>query len=57
MEEKKPAFVTGSFETNDWKFHCPCGAAHSRGYLNGVDVCRCLKCGKTYKVKAEAILR
>jgi rubredoxin len=27
-------------------FECPiCGAQHTRGFLNGVDVFRCLKCG------------
>lgn len=28
------------------KFECPnCNATHSRGYVNGVDVFRCLRCG------------
>lgn len=27
-------------------FECPaCGARHRRGFLNGVDVFRCLRCG------------
>lgn len=27
-------------------FECPsCGARHTRGFLNGVDVFRCLHCG------------
>jgi Zn ribbon nucleic-acid-binding protein len=27
-------------------FNCPaCGRSHDRGYLNGVDVFRCLGCG------------
>jgi hypothetical protein len=27
-------------------FECPsCGAKHSRGFLNGMDCFRCLKCG------------
>lgn len=27
-------------------FGCPtCGARHTRGFLNGVDVFRCLRCG------------
>jgi rubredoxin len=27
-------------------FDCPrCGASHDRGYLNGVDIFRCLGCG------------
>ena len=32
------------------KFHCPCGATHSRGPINGQDSYRCLKCGTAYKV-------
>lgn len=28
------------------KFHCPtCAAAHDRGFVNGVSVFRCLRCG------------
>lgn len=28
------------------RFKCPdCGARHDRGYLNGVDIFRCLNCG------------
>jgi len=30
------------------RFKCPdCGARHDRGYLNGVDIFRCLHCGYT----------
>jgi len=39
------------------KFHCPCGASHSRGAVNGVDAYRCLKCGNTYRVRGVAELR
>jgi Zn ribbon nucleic-acid-binding protein len=28
------------------QFECPtCGARHQRGFLNGVDIFRCLRCG------------
>jgi Zn ribbon nucleic-acid-binding protein len=28
------------------QFECPtCGARHARGFVNGVDVFRCLRCG------------
>ncbi len=28
------------------RFKCPvCGAEHSRGFLDGVSLCRCLRCG------------
>jgi hypothetical protein len=28
------------------KFECPtCGATHERGFVNGVDAFRCLRCG------------
>lgn len=28
------------------QFECPtCGAKHTRGFINGVDVFRCLRCG------------
>lgn len=28
------------------RFECPrCGTAHERGYINGVDTFRCLRCG------------
>jgi hypothetical protein len=30
----------------DILFECPtCGAHHTRGFVNGVDVFRCLRCG------------
>ena len=32
----------------DGVFHCPCGGSHGRGSVNGIDVYRCLKCGRTY---------
>ncbi len=39
------------------KFHCPCGATHNRGAINGVNVYRCLKCGKSYRVRQAVKLR
>lgn len=39
------------------KFHCPCGATHSRGPINGSDVYRCLGCGTSYRVAGVAELR
>lgn len=39
------------------KFHCQCGATHERGPVSAPDVYRCLKCGKSYRVKVVAVLR
>lgn len=39
------------------KYHCPCGATHERGPVNGVDVYRCLKCGSAFKVRGVVVLR
>jgi len=39
------------------RFHCNCGATHSRGSINGKDVYRCLKCGKNFKIKGVVKLR
>lgn len=35
----------------DGTFHCACGAAHMRGPVNGVDVYRCLRCGRTTRIE------
>lgn len=47
-----PAFL----DDRGW-FHCSCGATHRRGAVNGVDVYRCMKCGKSYRIEKTALLR
>ena len=42
---RQPAFVD-----EIGKFHCTCGATHSRGAVNGGEVYRCLGCGKAHRV-------
>jgi hypothetical protein len=46
-----------AFVDDGGKFHCPGGHSHSRGPINGVDVYRCLSCGKTFRVSGVAKLR
>jgi len=50
---KEPAFLD-----ENGKFHCPCGASHSRGPLDPLSkVYRCLHCGKAYRVEGVVELR
>lgn len=42
-----------AFVDQTGKYHCPCGASHSRGPINGAKSFRCLKCGNIYSVKGE----
>jgi hypothetical protein len=34
----------------DGWFHCPCGAKHDRGPIDGENTYRCLKCGYTHRI-------
>lgn len=37
----------------DGTYHCPCGAFHRRGPVNGVNAYRCLKCGHVHAIKGQ----
>lgn len=37
----------------DGTYHCPCGAFHRRGPVNGVNAYRCLMCGHVHAIKGQ----
>jgi hypothetical protein len=41
----------------DGAFHCPCGASHSRGPVDGVGSFRCLSCGRTFAMERKGASR
>ncbi|MGC4033704.1 MAG: hypothetical protein QM754_18620 [Tepidisphaeraceae bacterium] len=57
FDNHNPPPPTVAFVDESGTFHCPGGHSHSRGPINGVDVYRCLSCGKTFKVSGVAELR
>lgn len=57
MNEIRKEAITPAFIDKDGRFHCPCGQTHNRGPVNGVDVYRCLGCGKSYRISGIVQLR
>ena len=57
MTTTKPSEAKIGFIDESGRFHCPCGATHGRGPINGVDVYRCLHCGTCYQVRGVVQLR
>lgn len=52
-----PASGSVALLAQDGTFYCTCGAKHSRGPWNGSDVYRCLRCGKSFRMRGLAALR